>query len=124
MPHHAGAEGNWRGTFQALPSGQPAARQGEWVMADPVLQVRDLEVSFRVDTGTFFRRNYQRIRAVNGISFDVHRAETLGIVGESGCGKSTLARAILGQARPARPDSVARRGPDAGKRGGPAPQAA
>src|SRR5690625_5629069 len=73
MPHHAGAEGNWRGTFQALPSGQPAARQGEWVMADPVLQVRDLEVSFRVDTGTFFRRNYQRIRAVNGISFDVHR---------------------------------------------------
>lgn len=80
-------------------------------MADPVLQVRDLEVSFRVDTGTLFRRNYQRIRAVNGISFDVHRAETLGIVGESGCGKSTLARAILGLKR-ARRGQILWRGED------------
>lgn len=80
-------------------------------MADPVLQVRDLEVSFRVDTGTLFRRNYQRIRAVNGVSFDVHRAETLGIVGESGCGKSTLARAILGLKR-ARRGQILWRGED------------
>ncbi|NBB93766.1 MAG: ATP-binding cassette domain-containing protein [Gammaproteobacteria bacterium] len=68
-------------------------------MRNPVLQVRDLEVSFRVDTGSIFRHDYHRIRAVDGVSFDVYPAETLGIVGESGCGKSTLARALLGLKR-------------------------
>ncbi len=71
-------------------------------MRNPVLQVRDLEVSFRVDAGTLFRHDYRSIRAVDGVSFDVHPAETLGIVGESGCGKSTLARALLGLQRPKR----------------------
>jgi len=69
-------------------------------MRKPVLEVRDLEVQFRVDTGRFFRHEYHTIRAVDRVSFDVHSAETLGIVGESGCGKSTLARAILGLVRP------------------------
>jgi len=69
-------------------------------MRNPVLQVRGLEVSFRVDTGSLFRHDYKSIRAVDGISFDVYPAETLGIVGESGCGKSTLARALLGLQRP------------------------
>ncbi|WP_376694510.1 ABC transporter ATP-binding protein [Wenzhouxiangella sp. EGI_FJ10409] len=69
-------------------------------MRKPVLQVRDLQVSFRVDTGSLFRHNYRSIRAVDGVSFDVYPAETLGIVGESGCGKSTLARALLGLQRP------------------------
>jgi len=68
-------------------------------MRNPVLQVRGLEVSFRVDTGSLFRHDYRSIRAVDGVSFDVHPAETLGIVGESGCGKSTLARALLGLQR-------------------------
>jgi oligopeptide transport system ATP-binding protein len=71
-------------------------------MRNPVLKVRGLEVSFRVDAGTFFRHDYQTIRAVDGIDFDVYPAETLGIVGESGCGKSTLARALLGLQRPKR----------------------
>jgi len=69
-------------------------------MRNPVLQVRDLEVSFRVDTGSLFRHDYRSIRAVDGVSFDVYPAETLGIVGESGCGKSTLARVLLGLQRP------------------------
>ncbi|NEZ04818.1 ATP-binding cassette domain-containing protein [Wenzhouxiangella sp. XN201] len=68
-------------------------------MRNPVLQVRDLKVSFRVDTGSIFRHDYHQIRAVDGVSFDVYPAETLGIVGESGCGKSTLARALLGLQR-------------------------
>ncbi|RFF29836.1 ABC transporter ATP-binding protein [Wenzhouxiangella sediminis] len=71
-------------------------------MRNPVLQVRNLEVSFRVDAGTLFRHDYRSIRAVDGVSFDVYSAETLGIVGESGCGKSTLARALLGLQRPRR----------------------
>jgi len=66
----------------------------------PVLKVRDLAVHFRIDTGGFLRHQYHTIRAVDNVSFDVHPAETLGIVGESGCGKSTLARAILGLVRP------------------------
>lgn len=69
-------------------------------MRPPVLEVRDLSVQFRVDTGSFFRHDYQTIKAVDQVGFDVHSAETLGIVGESGCGKSTLARAILGLVRP------------------------
>ncbi len=68
-------------------------------MRTPVLEVRDLSVHFRVDTGRLFRHDYHTIRAVDQVSFDVHSAETLGIVGESGCGKSTLARAILGLVR-------------------------
>ncbi|NDY94237.1 ABC transporter ATP-binding protein [Wenzhouxiangella limi] len=66
----------------------------------PVLKVRDLAVHFRVDRGRFFRHDYQTLRAVDNVSFDLYPAETLGIVGESGCGKSTLARAILGLVRP------------------------
>ncbi|MEE4331712.1 MAG: oligopeptide/dipeptide ABC transporter ATP-binding protein, partial [Wenzhouxiangella sp.] len=69
-------------------------------MPKPVLEVRDLEVQFRVDTGGWFRHEYHTIRAVDRVSFDLNSAETLGIVGESGCGKSTLARAILGLVRP------------------------
>jgi len=70
-------------------------------MRPPVLEVRDLSVHFTVDTGRFLRHHYQKIKAVDQVSFNVHSAETLGIVGESGCGKSTLARAILGLVRPA-----------------------
>lgn len=74
-------------------------------MRSPVLEVRDLEVHFRIDAGSLFRHDYYTIRAVDGLSFDVYPAETLGIVGESGCGKSSLARALLGL-QPARGGSA------------------
>lgn len=67
--------------------------------AAPLLSVRDLKVHFRVSL-TARRRavcaGRTLLRAVDGVSFDVHPGETLGLVGESGCGKSTLARAIVG----------------------------
>jgi len=55
--------------------------------AEPLLSIRELAKSFRVSGGT--------VRAVNGVSFDIARAETVGLVGESGCGKSTLGKTIL-----------------------------
>ncbi len=68
--------------------------------AAPLLQVRDLEVHFPIERGVIFKREVGRVRAVDGISFDLRKGETLGLVGESGCGKSTTARAIVRLVRP------------------------
>ena len=59
-----------------------------------LLEVDDLKKDFRV-AGKTFRRSKEFIRAVDGVSFDVKRGETFGLVGESGCGKSTIARCLL-----------------------------
>ena len=65
-------------------------------MTKPVMRVQDLAVTFTSFTGGLLQRKQRQLRAVDGISFELHAGETLGIVGESGSGKSTLARAILG----------------------------
>lgn len=57
-------------------------------MSEPLLQVRDLAVRFRGRRGT--------VDAVNGVSFDLARGRSLGIVGESGCGKSQTCFALMG----------------------------
>ncbi len=62
--------------------------------ADPLLSVRDLVVHFPIRRGIFLR-TVGHVKAVDGISFDIYRGQTLGLVGESGCGKTTAGRAIL-----------------------------
>ncbi len=61
----------------------------------PLVEVRNLKVSFPVRSGSFIPRRVGEIKAVDDVSFSVARGETLGLVGESGCGKTTLGRAIL-----------------------------
>ena len=54
---------------------------------EPILQVRNLKKHFNTPKGL--------LHAVDGVTFDINKGETLGVVGESGCGKSTLGRVIL-----------------------------
>jgi peptide/nickel transport system ATP-binding protein/oligopeptide transport system ATP-binding protein len=62
---------------------------------EPLMEVRDLVKHFPLTSGIIFQRKVGAVQAVDGISFDVMRGETLGLVGESGCGKSTTARLLL-----------------------------
>jgi ABC-type glutathione transport system ATPase component len=61
----------------------------------PLLRTEGLKVHFPITEGIVFERRVGEVRAVDGVSLDVHRGETLGLVGESGCGKSTFARAVI-----------------------------
>ncbi|MFC2030789.1 ABC transporter ATP-binding protein [Chloroflexota bacterium] len=65
-----------------------------------LVQVRELKMHFPITQGIVIQRRVGAIRAVDGVSFDIYRGETLGLVGESGCGKSTTGRAILQLYRP------------------------
>jgi len=65
-----------------------------------LVKVRDLKMHFPITQGIIIQRQVGAIRAVDGITFDILRGETLGLVGESGCGKSTTGRAMLQLYRP------------------------
>ena len=66
---------------------------------DTVLKVENLKVHFPVKKG-LFRRTVGLVKAVDGVSFEVHSGETLGLVGESGCGKTSIGKAIVKPASP------------------------
>jgi oligopeptide/dipeptide ABC transporter ATP-binding protein len=60
-----------------------------------LLKVEDLKVYFPIKSGLLFDRHVGDVKAVDGVSFEIKRGETLGLVGESGCGKTTVGRTIL-----------------------------
>ncbi|WP_135825107.1 ABC transporter ATP-binding protein [Halorussus ruber] len=68
-------------------------------MTDSLLSVRDLKKHYPITEGPL-RKEVGRVRAVDGVSFEVERGETVGLVGESGCGKSTVATTLMGLEEP------------------------
>ncbi len=64
-------------------------------MTETILQVKDVVKHYPLTRGIVFKKTIGQVRAVDGVTFDLNKGETLGIVGESGCGKSTLARLVM-----------------------------
>lgn len=69
-------------------------------MADGLLHVKNLVKHFPIKQGILIQKQIGAVHAVDGVSFDIIKGETLGLVGESGCGKSTTGRTILQLYRP------------------------
>ncbi len=69
-------------------------------MAEALLEIKNLKMHFPVYKGALFKKEVNRVKAVDGLTFNIYKGETLGLVGESGCGKSTTGRAIIQLYRP------------------------
>lgn len=83
-------------TQQAVSASPVDSSVGE----DAFVQIRNLKMHFPVTEGVIVQKIVAHVKAVDGVSFDINRGETLGLVGESGCGKTTVGRCILQLERP------------------------
>jgi oligopeptide transport system ATP-binding protein len=69
-------------------------------MSAPLLELENVRKHFPVSAGALLRRKIGWVKAVDGVNFAIHPAETLGLIGESGCGKTTTSKLILLQETP------------------------
>jgi peptide/nickel transport system ATP-binding protein/oligopeptide transport system ATP-binding protein len=81
--------------LQIAPGSGEQAPAPDGAAGDPLVEARDLVKHFPITRGVFLQRKVGAVKAVDGVSFEVRRGETLGIVGETGCGKSTTARLVM-----------------------------
>ena len=87
-------------TETASPAQAAPAAPGAATPSDTILSVRDLKVHFPVYKGVLIQKQVAKVHAVDGVSFELKRGETLGLVGESGCGKSTTGLAVIRMLEP------------------------
>jgi oligopeptide/dipeptide ABC transporter ATP-binding protein len=66
----------------------------------PLVRLEGVKKYFPITRGILFQKHVGDVHAVDGIDLEIHKGETLGLVGETGCGKSTLARVVMGLYRP------------------------
>jgi len=79
---------------------------GQIATGEVLLEVRNLKMYFPVTSGIIFQKKIADVKAVDDVSFVIHKGETLGLVGESGCGKTTTGRAILQLYKPTAGDVI------------------
>ncbi len=94
-----------------MSSAQPAAASTPGGFAkvekgETLIEVKNLKMYFPVVEGILFQRPVAYVKAVDDVSFEINKGETLGLVGESGCGKTTTGRCILQLERPTAGDIV------------------
>jgi oligopeptide transport system ATP-binding protein len=73
---------------ETVPTEQPTSTEN-------LVEVRGAKMFFPVTSGIIFQRKVADVKAVDDVTFDIRKGETLGLVGESGCGKTTIGRVIL-----------------------------
>ena len=83
---------------------QPAMENAQGRSNGALLSIQDLRVWFELRRWGFGHAGY--VRAVDGVTFDLHQGEAIGVVGESGCGKTTLMKTILGLYQPTEGDVI------------------
>lgn len=104
---------------QVEATGQTDARLKQRPENDHLLEIRNLEVAFPLGKKGMFRDNRRWLRAVDNVSLNIKRGETLGLVGESGSGKTTLGRAVLRLVEPTGGEVIYRTGkPNASAKNG------
>ncbi|MCR5460558.1 MAG: ABC transporter ATP-binding protein [Acetatifactor sp.] len=90
-----GRTGKKKSTHQKLKEAQREKGDGKKQELKPLVEVRDLNVSYRENANSLFGKTIKKT-VVQNATFDLYEGEILGLVGESGCGKTTLSKAILG----------------------------